>query len=76
MKTQRKQQNGQLGSLKTGQRNFLLECLEYALQHNLFYYNTHYKQNTGIAMGAKFAPSAVNLFMLRCEEDTNQGQDN
>lgn len=46
------------------QAKFLLDCVEYSLTHNYFYFlGEHYLQTRGSAMGARFAPSYANLFM-------------
>ena len=51
------------------QRKFLIKCLEFCLKSNYFWYNqSYYNQRTGIAMGAKFAPSVANAFMAQWEE--------
>lgn len=48
------------------QRKFLIKCLEFSLKNNYFWYNkAHYHQQTGVAMGARFAPSIAGLFMAK-----------
>lgn len=52
------------------QRKFLIKCLDLCLKHSYFWHNqSYYRQVTGIAMGAKFAPSIANAFMAYWEED-------
>lgn len=47
------------------QNVFLQESLDFCLSHNYFWYhNTCYSQKNGVAMGAKFAPSLANIFMV------------
>lgn len=49
---------------------FILKCLEFCLQHNLFWYeNNFYLQIKDVAMGAKFAPSVANLYMAKWEAE-------
>lgn len=51
-------------NLGSGQAQFIMECLNFALQHNYFWFNgSFYLQTKGVAMGAKFAPSMANLFV-------------
>lgn len=51
------------------QKKFLKMVLEFCLTHNYFWYGGHfYNQKTGVAMGAKFAPSLANLFMSEWED--------
>ncbi|CAI9595210.1 unnamed protein product, partial [Staurois parvus] len=46
------------------------------MSHNYFWFdNKYYLQRTGVAMGAKFAPSLANLFMARWEEDLIYSRD-
>lgn len=57
-------------SLATLQVDFIIELLEFATQHNYFWFDGRfYLQQKGVAMGAKFAPSLANLFMTKWEED-------
>lgn len=58
-------------TIKCTQRKFLIKCLEFLLKNNYFWHDqTYYKQITGIAMGAKFAPSVANAFMAQWEEES------
>lgn len=51
-------------------KEFILKLLEFAMEHNYFYFGGEfYLQSTGVAMGAKFAPSLANLFMALWEND-------
>ncbi|XP_040178228.1 uncharacterized protein LOC120910536 [Rana temporaria] len=51
------------------QRKFLIKCIDFCLKHNYFWHDqTYYRQITGFAMGAKFAPSVANAFMAQWEE--------
>lgn len=55
--------------MKSEQYDYLLECFEFALTHNYFWYeDTFFLQKRGVAMGAKFAPGFANLFMGLWEE--------
>lgn len=61
---------GKDDSIKESTRDFVLKLLKFAMEHNFFYYNGQYfLQRTGVAMGAKFAPSLANLFMALWEND-------
>ncbi|XP_075709805.1 uncharacterized protein LOC142743193 [Rhinoderma darwinii] len=52
------------------QNNFLLQCIDFILQHNTFMFeNKYYRQIKGCAMGSRFAPSYANLFMGMFEEN-------
>lgn len=58
-------------SLHVAQRNFILNCLEFCLKYNYFWYaGDFYLQKVGVAMGGKFSPSVANLFMGRWEQTT------
>lgn len=65
--------------MRKNQRRFILKCLNFCLEHNLFWYqNTFHLQIKGVAMGAKFAPSVANLYMAKwkvegvlCNRDPN-----
>lgn len=47
-----------------------MKLLQFAMEHNYFYYGGHfYLQGTGVAIGAKFAPSLAGLFMALWEND-------
>lgn len=51
-------------------QTFIIELLEYAAGHNYFWFDhQYYRQQCGVAMGAKYAPSLANLFMAKWEED-------
>lgn len=57
-------------SISITQCNFVMELLDFSMEHNHFWYGgAHYLQTKGVAMGAKFAPSMANLFMAKWEED-------
>lgn len=44
------------------QKEFIANCVSFCLSHNYFWYSeTFYNQQTGTAMGAKFAPNYANL---------------
>lgn len=61
-----------LGStdIKLKQKEFLLKALDLAMSHNFFWHDKEYfRQVKGVAMGAKYAPSAVNLFMSFWESE-------
>ncbi|XP_077341766.1 suppressor of cytokine signaling 5 isoform X1 [Lithobates pipiens] len=52
------------------QIDFILALLDFAAKHNYFWFdNQFYRQDKGVAMGAKYAPSLANLFMAKWEED-------
>lgn len=56
--------------LPPAQINFIMELLYYAASHNYFWLeNQFYRQDRGVAMRAKYAPSLANLFMAKWEED-------
>ena len=56
--------------LQTKQIEFIMALLKFAAASNYFWFdNEFYKQVTGVAMGAKYAPSLANLFMAKWEED-------
>lgn len=47
-----------------------MDLLLFATAQNYFWFNSKfYIQTTGIAMGAKFAPSLVSLFIAKWEEN-------
>ena len=49
---------------------FIMSLLRFATSSNYFWFEgKFYKQETGVAMGAKYAPSLANLFMAKWEED-------
>lgn len=49
----------------------LLQCLEFCLTKNDFWYNINFcLQIMDVAMGARFAPSVANLFMALWEEES------
>ena len=53
------------------QRKYIVKCLDFCLKHSHFWYNhEYYQQTTGVAMGAKFAPSVAGLFMSKWEEES------
>lgn len=55
-------------SIKKPLKEFVLKLLEFAMEHSYFYFGGEfYLQCTGVAMGAKFAPSLANLFMALWE---------
>lgn len=57
-------------SMDQSTREFILKLLKFAMEHNFFYYDGQYfLQCTGVAMGAKSAPSLANLFMALWEND-------
>lgn len=57
--------------LKCKQRKYLLDCLEYSLSHNYFWYDHNYfRQIQGVAMGAKYAPSVANLHVAQWEDES------
>ncbi|KAM4050614.1 uncharacterized protein ACNLHF_017504 isoform 2-T2 [Anomaloglossus baeobatrachus] len=44
--------------------SFLLDLCSFALNHNYFLFDRqYYRQTSGVAMGARFAPSYANLFL-------------
>lgn len=52
------------------QCNFVMELLDFAVEHNYFLDSgVYYFQTRGVAMGAKFTPSMANLFMSKWKED-------
>lgn len=58
-------------TLPCKQRKYLIRCLDLCLKNNYFWYEgKYYHQNTGVAMGAKFAPSVTNIFMAKWEEES------
>ena len=60
--------------LVTKQVEFIMGLLKFAAESNYFWFeNNFYKQVTGVAMGAKCAPSLANLFMAKWEEDVVYG---
>lgn len=50
------------------QKKFLRLVLDYCLTHNYFWYAGNIYSQTGVAMGAKFAPSLANLFISEWED--------
>lgn len=57
--------------LLCAQRKFLIKCVDFCLKNNYFWHNQkYYKQLTGVAMGAKFAPSVANAFMAQWEDSS------
>lgn len=57
-------------SLLDEQISFILELLQFAASRSYFWFGGQfYKQDRGVAMGAKYAPSLANLFMALWEED-------
>lgn len=51
-------------------KDFNLELLCFAVEHNYFFYEgDYYLQQTGVAMGKKFAPSLTNPFMALWENE-------
>ena len=51
-----------------------LAIKRFATSSNYFWFEGEfYKQETGVAMGAKYAPSLANLFMAKWEEDVIYG---
>lgn len=58
-------------NLSSSHKKFLLQCLEFCLTKNYFWYDRQFfLQTMGVAMGAKFAPSVANLFMALWEESS------
>lgn len=56
------------------QRKYLVKCLDFCLKNSYFwydrnYYYYYYHQKTGVAMGAKFAPSVASLWMAKWEDE-------
>lgn len=52
------------------QIHFIMELLEYEASHNYFWFEKQfYRQDRGVAKGAKYAPSLANLF--RWEENVH-----
>lgn len=52
--------------------NFILELLRFGIEHYYFYFGEDLLfclQKTGVAMGAKFAPSLANLSMAFWENE-------
>lgn len=57
-------------NIKGKQKEFLSKALELAICSNYFRHNKKlFRQKKGIAMGAKFTPSIVNVFMSKWEEE-------
>lgn len=51
-------------SLSAEQVQFIIQILNFALQHNYFWFDgTHYLQTKGVAMGANFAPSMPQVYL-------------
>lgn len=58
-------------NLHRTQRKYLIKCIDFSLKNNYFWHQQNfYKQITGIAMGAKYAPSVANAFMAQWEEES------
>lgn len=52
-----------------------MECLEFAATHNNFCFKDQFvRQDRGVAMGVKFAPSLANLFIAQWEKDAIYAQ--
>lgn len=50
-------------------KKFTMDCLEFCLGYNYFWYQNKYLQIKGVAMGTRFASSIVNLYMDKWEEE-------
>lgn len=60
----------ELSKIPIIQQNNIIELLEFAASHNYFWFNNNfYGQKRDVAMGAKYAPSLVNLFMVKWDEE-------
>lgn len=56
--------------LLSSQISCIMEPLAFAATHNYFWFNDQFfHQDSGVAMGSKYAPSLANLFMAQWEED-------
>ena len=50
------------------QISYIMELIQFAASHNFFWHDGQfYRQDKGVAMGAKYAPSLANLFMAKWE---------